>query len=138
MAPENKTNDRYMVQMFLNFASGELLPLIREMVNPATDEQFRVHCRELFNVKLSYLDNATFNKDYLVANFYTIADIYVYYLLAWAANNGVDLTAYPQVQAYYDKMNSKNCVKDAMLRMGKNPDKVSDLPEQECVECGCV
>jgi glutathione S-transferase len=72
--------------------------------------------------KFMYIAKHLLNdKDFLVGNKFSIADIYLYIALGWASYVGVELSQYPIIQAYFDRVKALPAVIRAQEKMTANP-----------------
>jgi glutathione S-transferase len=72
--------------------------------------------------KFMYITKHLLNdKDFLVGNKFSIADIYLYIALGWAPYVGVELAQYPIIQTYFDRVKALPAVIRAQEKMTGNP-----------------
>lgn len=71
--------------------------------------------------RLAYLENEVIgNKQFLVGNKLSVADIYMSVVLAWAfvyQTDKIEVSAYPKVKAFYERITGLENVKTAVARM---------------------
>ena len=92
------------------------------LFNPQITAEAKAAQITKLNTKLQYLvDHDLKGKDYLVGNHFTVADSYLHIVLSWSKYVGVDLSAYPTLVAYYDRVNSLPFVKEAHAAMAAAP-----------------
>jgi glutathione S-transferase len=81
--------------------------------------------KERGNKKLAYLEKTLLggNKHYLVGEKLSVADIYLYIVLSWIQYLGgaLDLSAYPKVKAFFERVGALDGVKAAHARIATNP-----------------
>jgi glutathione S-transferase len=56
-----------------------------------------------------------------VGDSFTIADAYLYIVLSWTSIVSIDLTPYPKVKAYFERIGALENVKAAHARIATNP-----------------
>lgn len=104
------------------FAVLELEPLARDLldhrvnlVERAREASIAERAELLLKRPLQVLNSALDNRDYLLGNDFTVADLNVASILAWAQRSGMDFTFVPEVdrwlEACYDR--------PAYLRLGE-------------------
>lgn len=107
VAPENGTSGRSLVQQALNYTASEVHGTVGHLFNPALPAEVREYITTLYKKKLTYVNDKMLNgKDYLVGTSFTIADSYLNIVLSWCPHVGIDLTAFPNLVAYTDKLNA--------------------------------
>jgi glutathione S-transferase len=73
----------------------------------------RAYLVTLYKKKLTYTnDKLVGGKDFLVGSSFTIADSYLYIVLSWCPYVGIDLTEFPNLVKYTDKLNKHPKVSD--------------------------
>ena len=125
MLPAPKTTERYLVQQALNWVASELHaacgPLFAPGLSPEVSEflvkRLADKCKKL-NDLASLLGGG---KKFLVGDSFTVADSYCYIVLSWAGYLGADLSAYPNVKAYFDNIAALPNVKAAHAAMATAP-----------------
>jgi len=111
------------VQPHLNIAPPLALPLTRGLggvkrlggISPkATNPVFK----ERLAVRLNIAAKALEGKDYLMGKTFTVADAYLYTVLRWSPRMNVDLSPWPVLQAYMERIAARPAVKAAMAEEG--------------------
>jgi glutathione S-transferase len=105
---------RYRLQQWLNFITSELhkvvfIPLLDRQAPTAAKDS----AREKAERRLSFLNDHLTGREYLLDRF-TVADAYLVTVLNWAQFAGVDLTRWPGVAAYYDRLQQRPSVARAL------------------------
>ncbi len=121
VAPEHGTTGRYLVQNTLNYIASEVHPSIGGLFAPNSDE-VKAYIKSRAAVKLAYLENTLIgNNNFVVGDSFTIADSYLYIVLSWTGYVGIDLTPFPKVKAYFERIGGLENVKAAHARIATNP-----------------
>ncbi len=124
VAPQNGTTGRYLVQNALNYIASEVHPSIGHLFYPNSDA-IKEYIKSKGVAKLTYLENTFIgNKNFVVGDSFTIADSYLYIVLSWTGYVGFDLTPFPKVKAYFERIGGLENVKAAHSRMAPNPANV--------------
>jgi glutathione S-transferase len=85
-------------------------------------EEVRSFVREKAAQKLTYLEHHLIaDKQFLVGDSFTIADAYLYIVLSWTSIVNIDLTPYPKVKGYFERVGAMENVKAAHARIATNP-----------------
>jgi len=121
IAPANGTSARYLVQNALNYVASEVHPSIGGLFAPNSDE-VKAAIKIKAATKLSFLEkNLIPGAKFLVGDRISIADYYLWIVLTWTAYVGIDLTPYPSVKNYVEKISALANVKAAQALMATKP-----------------
>ena len=116
LVPSPGSMERYRVQEWLNYIASELHksygPLFR-----AAEEQ-RPPLRDALGAKLEYVARQLGKGPFLMGDRFTVADAYLFTVLNWTANVGVDLARWPALQAYLERVGARPAVRAAMEAEG--------------------
>jgi glutathione S-transferase len=105
----------------LSYLATEVHPGIGGLFYPSSEE---VKAFKLGNAnkKLDYLNtHVLVDKKFIFGDKFTVADAYLYIILSWTAYVGIDLSGYPQVQAYAEGIKNLETVQAAHARIATNP-----------------
>ena len=118
LAPPAGTFDRYRLQEMLGYINSEIHKSFGPLFNPATTALER-------SEKIAYLQKryALFEKrfgghPYLVGDQFTAADAYLFTVTNWAAHLKVDLSTFPNVLSFQQKIAERPAVQAAMKAEG--------------------
>ncbi len=105
LAPANGTNERIKLLNILAFLTSELHPGIGGMFG-ASNDQTKAAVRAKGEKALNYLEKQvlTGNRQFLIGDGLTIADLYGHIILSWTAYVGWDLKPWPAVAAYLERI----------------------------------
>ena len=118
LAPANGTMARYRLQEWLNFISTEIHKGFSPLFNPATPDAFKAVVKENLGKKFAVL-NAHFGQNkFLMGDDFSVADGYCFTCVNWANFTGIDLSAYPNLQAFMARVGARPKVQEAMLAEG--------------------
>jgi glutathione S-transferase len=127
IAPEYGTTERYLVQNALNYIASEVHPNIGGLFYP-NSEEVKSYIKSRAMTKLEYLEKVLLaDKQYLVGNSVSIADCYLYIVLSWCPMVGIDITSFPRVKSYYERIDSMEKVREAHSRMATNPSSTMSI-----------
>ena len=118
LAPATGTMERYRLQEWLAFVSTELHKGFSPLFNPATPDAYKAIAKERLASRFAYLDKHLAQHPYLMGQGFTVADGYCFTILRWAANLEVDLSGYPNVTAYMDRVKARPKVREALRAEG--------------------
>jgi glutathione S-transferase len=124
LMPKLGTTERYRAQEWLNFIASE----IHKGFSPlwAADRAFTATAAvEVKNVnkarlaeKFNFLSEELGNNDYLMGKNFTVADAYLFTCLSWSRFVGVDLTTWPSLTKYVERVGSRPAVIKTMKEEG--------------------
>lgn len=76
--------------------------------------------REFFETKLTrrfdLVETGLVTKDYLMGNRFTVADAYLFTVLGWMKGFGIDLSRWPKLTAYMQRIGVRPSVAAALKR----------------------
>ncbi len=114
LAPVAGTIERARINGHLNYLSSELHKAFGPLFNPALAAEARAAAVGTLGRKLDLVEQVLADgRPYLSGDSYTIADAYLYVLVGWAPYVGVDLSRWPQVQAFLTRIGERPAVKAA-------------------------
>jgi glutathione S-transferase len=118
LAPANGTMARYRLQEWLNFISTEVHKGFSPLFNPATPDASKAMAKEGLGKKFAMLNTHFGQNKFLMGDDFTVADGYCFTCVNWANFTGIDLSAYPNLQAYMARIAGRPKVQEAMKAEG--------------------
>jgi len=102
--------ERARLQQWLCFIGTELhkglfIPLFDQKAPDGT----RAHTLKKYESRLNYLDNHLTGREFLLDRF-SVADAYLYTILNWTMPTRVDLTPWPAIKAYHERLQKRPSV----------------------------
>lgn len=105
---------RYRLQQWLNFIAAELHKYVfTPLFSPKFDDAAKAVAREAAAERFAHLDEHLTGRDWLLDDF-SVADAYLAAVLNWAQALQIDLSPYPAVVAYRDRLRERPAVARAM------------------------
>lgn len=118
LAPANGSFERVRLQEALNYITAELhktySPLFKPEVLPAVREDRLAYLRRRY----ALIDQQLAGRKYLVGNRFTVADAYLYAITRWARGVKLDLSEFPNVEAFQKRIGSRKAVLEALRAEG--------------------
>ena len=112
LAPKNGTFERYRLQEWLNYISTELHKGYAGMgKKPPEEKQALI---ESIGKKFAWVASRLQKNEFLMGERFTVADAYLFTVLTWSPARGVDLTQWPALKAYFDKISARPSVQAAL------------------------
>lgn len=121
LAPANGTLARYRLQEWLNYVSTEIHKGFSPLFNPATPDAYKAIVKDNLAKKFATL-NAHFGQHkFLMGDSFSVADGYCFTCVNWANFTGIDLSPYPNLQAFMARVAGRPKVHEAMKAEGLVP-----------------
>ena len=118
LAPARDAAERYKLLEWLNFTTTELHKNFSPMFNPALSDDTKTFFRDRLMGKFKYLDSKLAGQDYLLGKQFTVADGYLYVMLRWADGHKMDLSGFPHLMAFKDRVAARPKVQEALAKEG--------------------
>ena len=118
LAPPAGTIERYRLQEWLNFISTEIHKGFSPLFNPNASEDSKGAARKLLTRRISFAATALEDRDYLLGKTFTVADAYLFTVLRWTHHVEFDLSPWPVLKEYLDRVAVRPAVKAAMKAEG--------------------
>ena len=117
LLPPVGTMVRYRVLEAANFVASELHksfgPLFKQAEEPAA-----AVARDQVGSALDHLSRMLGDDDVLVGDEFTIVDAYAFNILMWAKPAGIELSRWPNLQAYQKRLGARPAVREALRAEG--------------------
>jgi len=118
LAPSHGTLERYQMVEWLNFIATELHKGFSPLFRPTSTEDMKQAARSNLANRLGWVASRLDGIDYLLGAQFTAADAYLFTVLGWAGIAGVDLSPWPVLTAYQQRVASRPAVQQAMREEG--------------------
>jgi glutathione S-transferase len=118
LAPARDSAERYKLQEWLNYITGELHKNIGPMFSPVLSDDAKAFFKDRAMTKFKYLDGALAGHDYLMGKQFTVADGYLFTMLSWADRMGFDLSGLNNLKAYQARVAARPKVQEALVKEG--------------------
>ena len=118
LAPARDSSERYKLLEWLNFITSELHKNFGPMFSPVLADEAKAFFKDRVMAKFKYVDGALAGHDYLMGQHFTVADGYLFTMLAWADRMKFDLSAMPNLLAYKARVAARPRVQEALTKEG--------------------
>lgn len=118
LAPAGNSAERYKLQEWLAYINGELHKNIGALFNPALSDDAKAVFKDRAAGKFKYVDSQLAGKDFLMGKQFTVADGYLFVMLAWADRMKFDLAALSNLKAYQARVGARPKVQEALVKEG--------------------
>jgi len=110
--------DRYRLQEWLNFIGTELhkatfIPLL----DRNSPEGAKAFARQRLALRFGHLSQRLRGRTFLLESF-TVADAYLFTVLNWAPYAGIDLSQWPEVSSYAERLSKRPSIVRALAEEG--------------------
>lgn len=105
---------RRQLQTWLSFIASELhTGVFIALLRPDAPEDAKAFARKEAVERFAFLDAHLTGRDWLLDD-YSVADSYMFVMLTWARAINMDLSPYPAVRAYRDRLQARPAVSKAL------------------------
>lgn len=118
LAPANGTLARYRLQEWLTFIGTEIHKGFSPLFNPKMPEEAKTIAKDKLASRYEWLNGQLEGKEWLSGEHFSVADGYLFTVTNWAKPTGVDLSPYPNVQAWHARVAARPAVQAAMKAEG--------------------
>jgi glutathione S-transferase len=118
LAPANGTLPRYRLQEWLTFIGTELHQKFSPLFNPKQPDEAKKLFKEKLASRYQWLDGQLAGKDYLLGDHFSVADAYLFTVTRWAKPMGIDLSAHQNVTAWFERVQARPAVQEALKAEG--------------------
>ena len=118
LAPAAGTLSRYRLQEWLTFIGTEMHKTYSPFFNPAMPDEAKAVFKSKLQSRYEWLDRELAGKEYLMGDHFTVADGYLFTVTNWAKPVGIDLSPYPNVQAWHARVGARPKVQEALKAEG--------------------
>ena len=120
LAPRAGTRDRVELQSWLNFIATELHKMFSPwLFHPEYGSQAQDAARRKIAERLAFVDHRLASGGpFLLGERFTAADAYLFTIAGWSRFTRVDLSAFPNLRAFMDRVADRPAVREAMRDEG--------------------
>ena len=109
--------ERYREQEWLNYIASEIHKGFSPFFSPKAGEYANV-VRESLSAKFDFLSRHLETRQYLMGDRFTVADAYLYTVLRWVKEPYMELTRWPTLVTYRDRVAQRPAVQQALKEEG--------------------
>jgi glutathione S-transferase len=117
IVPPAGSLERYRLQEMLGYINSEIhktySPLFGKPSEDVANER-----REYLKKRYAYIEGILATQDYLVGNKFSAADAYLFTVTNWSKYVNLDLSGYPNLQAFQKRVAARPAVQQAMKEEG--------------------
>jgi glutathione S-transferase len=109
---------RYHEMSALNFAATEVHKQIGALFNPALTPEMRQVQIATIGRRLNALETMLDGRAYMMGERFTVADAYLFTVLNWTKLHKIDVSHWPNIQRYMERVGGRENVRKAMIEEG--------------------
>jgi glutathione S-transferase len=118
LAPGRDSAERYKLLEWLNFITTELHKNFSPLFQPAIPDEVKNFFKDRLTAKFKYIESQLAGRDYLLGKHFTVADGYLFVMLAWADRLKLDLSGFSNLTAYKARIAARPKVQEALTKEG--------------------
>ncbi|MDD5578435.1 MAG: glutathione transferase GstA [Methylobacter sp.] len=118
LVPQAGSFDRYKLQQWLNFISTEIHKGFSALFKPATPEAAKQQAIETLTARFETVSEHLLTQEFLLGEHFSVADAYLFVTLRWSPYLKFDLSRWPRLIRYVDKISERPAVQKAMQEEG--------------------
>jgi glutathione S-transferase len=96
---------------WLNFISTELHKSFSPLFSQRAPEATKQFSRERISSRLDFVARTLGETSFLLGDTFTVADAYLFTVLRWTKHTGPDLSRWPAVQQFFERVGARPAVK---------------------------
>ena len=113
LAPKAGNFERYQLQEWLGFINSEIHKGFSPLFKPKTPEEHKTIARQNLANRLAFVGEHLAKNDFLLGQQFTVADGYLFTVIGWCQYVGIDLTQWPSLVAFQQRVGSRPSVQAA-------------------------
>ncbi len=114
LMPSAGSMDRYRVLEWLNFEGTEVHKSFSPLFRPGTSAEWKEFATAALHRHFDHLSKHLKDRQFLVGDHFTVADAYLFTMLGWGAHVGIDVSRWPTLKAYADRIGARPKVQAAV------------------------
>ena len=118
LAPPAGTLERYRLQEWLAYINSELHKTYSPLFRPDTPEQTRAERQAYLQRRYGLVEKHLESQPYLLGAAFTVADAYLFTVTNWAGIVKLDLSSFPKLRAFQERIAARAAVQAAMRAEG--------------------
>jgi glutathione S-transferase len=118
LAPPAGTMARYRLQEWLGYINSELHKTYSPLFRPETPAETRTERQAYLAKRYGLVEKQLAGRPYLLGDDFTVADAYLFTVTRWAAHVKFELSPFPNLRAFQDRVAARPAVKAALKAEG--------------------
>lgn len=113
--PKAGTLDRFRANEWLTFVSSEIHKTYSPLFNPGLKDEAKTVFKDKLAKRFDALEQHFATHQYLLGGQFSVADGYLYTVISWSGHVGIDLSKWPNLSAFRQRVADRPKVKQALL-----------------------
>ncbi len=118
LAPANGTLERYRLHEWLGYINSELHKSFGPLFTPGMTDEGKTAAKAVISRKLDFTQSQIETQKFVLGDTFSVADAYLFTILGWLAHVGMDLSQWPHLKAFRDRIAARPSVQAAMQAEG--------------------
>jgi glutathione S-transferase len=118
LIPQKGTMERYRTEEWLLFITSELHKPLGSFFRKDLPDSERELVMKKIARRFEYIDFALKGKQFLMGDTFTVSDGYLFTMLTWTKLVGIELTDYPEIATYINRVGARPAVQTALKEEG--------------------
>ncbi len=118
IAPVFGTIERYKVMEWLTFVGTEIHKQYSPLFYPTTPDEYKQAQRAKLAKRFDFLSKVLATQPFLTGSSFTIADAYLFTILRWSPGVKIDLSAWPVLTQFQERVAARPAVHRALVAEG--------------------
>ncbi|NTX10979.1 glutathione transferase GstA [Myxococcus sp. CA056] len=118
LVPAEGSRERYRVQEMLGYINSELHKTYAPLFQPTTPDVTREERTVYLFKRYKLIEERLATRAYLFGDTFGIADAYLYTVTRWAKYVKVDLSGFPNLMAFMERVSARPAVRKALAAEG--------------------
>jgi glutathione S-transferase len=110
--------ERYRAQEWMNYVATELHKGFGSLFNPAMPEEAKKIAIGNLEKRFAFVNDHLAKNQYLMGDKFTATDAYLFTVMNWAKKFKLDLSKWPNLSAFMDRMAARPAVQTVMKQEG--------------------
>ncbi len=118
LAPPAGTLARYRLQEWLGYINSELHKTYSPLFRPETPAETRTERLGYLAKRYAWVEKQLSGRPYLLGEHFTVADAYLFTVTRWAGHVKFDLSPFPNLRAFQERVAARPAVQAALKAEG--------------------
>jgi glutathione S-transferase len=118
LAPPAGTIERYRLAEWLAYINSEVHKAFSPLFMPKASEDLKEYARGNLTKRVGWLAGQLGSKPYLLGEQFSVADAYLFVVLSWSVHVNFDLSVWPNLEAFQERVAARPHVIEAMTAEG--------------------
>ena len=118
LIPPAGTFERYQVQQWLNFISTEIHKSFSPLFNPLAPDAAKQLAIDTLMTRLETVSKRLTPQPFLLGEHFSVADAYLFVTLGWGQYVDVDISRWPALVRFSDRISGRPAVQQALKEEG--------------------